>query len=41
LKPLNLTTGEIVDLAAFLATLTDESLADEYKRAPPKSARAR
>jgi cytochrome c peroxidase len=41
LKPLNFTPEESADLAAFLATLTDESLADAYKRAPPRSALAR
>lgn len=41
LKPLNLTPEELADLAVFLATLTDESLADAYKRAPPRSALAR
>jgi cytochrome c peroxidase len=41
LKPLNLTPAELADLAAFLGTLTDESLADAYKRAPTKAALAR
>ncbi|MBL8859001.1 MAG: methylamine utilization protein [Planctomycetes bacterium] len=41
LKPLNFTPEETADLLAFLNTLTDESLTETLKRAPPRSALTR
>ena len=41
LRPLNFTPAEAADLLAFLTTLTDESLPDTFKRAPPRSALTR